>query len=219
MNTITKLILVTLLAIVLITFGIAAVSASDEVEIVSVTVRCNRGDVLAKMTLFNYSDQDRSPGVYLRLYQLIPDSNEPQLVDQVSFDYLILFAGEEGVVNHRFLEPDIDPKAIELWLEGGVSVAVVGESFPPCLRIPLLPSPKLASPVPTVTPTRVSEVTGTDRPSATPETVSVISLPNAGTGGDEVDSWKSLRFWAAILWVGLPTIGIFLCRARYKTTE
>ena len=119
MNTITKLILVTLLAIVLITFGIAAVSASDEVEIVSVTGRCNRGDVLAKMTLFNYSDQDRSPGVYLRLYQLIPDSNEPQLVDQVSFDYLILFAGEEGAVNHRFLEPDIDPKAIDLWLEGG----------------------------------------------------------------------------------------------------
>ena len=34
MNTITKLILVTLLAIVLITFGIVAVSASDEVEIV-----------------------------------------------------------------------------------------------------------------------------------------------------------------------------------------
>ena len=42
----------------------------------------------------------------------------------MSFDYLILFAGEDGAVKHRFLEPDIDPKAIELWLSGDVSVAV-----------------------------------------------------------------------------------------------
>ena len=195
MSTIARIILAAPLVIILIAFGSVAF-ASTEVEVVEVIGSCDQGSVAAKISLFNGKEQDKSFKVILRLTQLVPPSSEFTLVEEVSGE-VVVFAGEEGAASHTLFTVGVDPVATRVRIETGAPFTAVSESFSPCFQPIPFPSPQVASPVPTATSTRISEVTGVDRPRVTPET-KVIGLPSSGMGGDEEVGWKSWRLWLAV---------------------
>ena len=174
-------------------------------EVVAIIGNCDQGNVMAKALLFNGKEQDESVKVVLRLTQLVPPVSEFTLVKEMTGE-VVVFAGEEGAASHVFLAFNIDRAATELRIEVGAPFMVVSERFLPCFQpLPTLPSPVLMSPVPTATPTRISEVTGTGRPPIIPENFLVIGLPNSGARGDEEFGWISLQKWFG-LGIGLGLI-------------
>lgn len=198
MISIAKLILVTLLVIITVTFGAAVIFASTEVGVVAVIGGCDQGNVVAKITLFNGKEQDEAVKVVLRLTQLVPLASEFTLVEEMVGE-VVVFAGEEGAASHVFPTSNVDRVATELRIETGAPFTAVSESFSPCFQpLPTLPSPVIVSPVPTATPTRISETMWIERPQVTPETRVVVGLPSSGTGGDEEFGWISLQKWLGL---------------------